>query len=87
MPVVYLALQLQTTWILKYQLIMSKIKQVWNRPKIDHPLWKADGTWTDIPRCIEHEPGVPEQVPGLCPGIPGKRFFLKFSKFFLESRI
>ena len=23
---------------------------------------QADGTWTDIPRCVEHEPGVEEQV-------------------------
>ena len=30
-----------------------------------------DGTWTDIPRCVEHEPGVEEQIPGLCPGISG----------------
>jgi len=35
------------------------------------PLCQADGTWTDIPRCVEHEPGVDEQVPGLCPSIPG----------------
>ena len=21
-----------------------------------------DGTWTDIPRCVDHEPGVEEQV-------------------------
>merc|ERR1712168_1388790 len=34
------------------------------------PLCQEDGTWTDIPRCIEHDPGVEEQVPGLCPGIP-----------------
>ena len=33
--------------------------------------FKADGTWTDEPRCIEHEPGKEEQIPGLCPGIPG----------------
>ena len=32
---------------------------------------KADGTWTDVPRCIEHEPGKEEQIPGICPGIPG----------------
>ena len=25
-----------------------------------NPLQK-DGTWTDIPRCIEHEPGIEEQ--------------------------
>ena len=30
-----------------------------------------DGTWTDIPRCVEHEPGVEEQIPGLCPGVSG----------------
>jgi len=35
------------------------------------PLCQDDGTWTDIPRCIEHEPGVDEQIPGLCPGISG----------------
>merc|ERR1719333_1533318 len=35
------------------------------------PQCQADGTWTDIPRCIEHEPGVEEQIPGLCPAIPG----------------
>ena len=34
-------------------------------------VFQADGTWTDIPRCVEHEPGVDEQVPGLCPSIPG----------------
>merc|ERR1712211_198144 len=25
----------------------------------------------DIPRCLEHEPGVEEQIPGLCPGVSG----------------
>ena len=35
------------------------------------PFSQSDGTWTDIPRCIEHDPGVDEQIPGLCPGIPG----------------
>merc|ERR1711970_449636 len=35
------------------------------------PLCQDDGTWTDIPRCVEHDPGVEEQIPGLCPGIPG----------------
>merc|ERR1712226_66775 len=39
------------------------------RPNV--PLCQEDGTWTDIPRCIEHDPGVEEQIPGLCPGIPG----------------
>ena len=34
-------------------------------------LFQSDGTWTDIPRCIEHDPGVEDQIPGLCPGIPG----------------
>ena len=24
--------------------------------------FQEDGTWTDIPRCIEHDPGVEEQV-------------------------
>ena len=33
--------------------------------------FQADGTWTDIPRCIEHEPGKETQIPGFCPGIPG----------------
>jgi len=35
------------------------------------PLCQDDGTWTDIPRCVEHEPGVEEQIPGLCPGVSG----------------
>merc|ERR1712223_98429 len=35
------------------------------------PLCQDDGTWTDIPRCVEHDPGVEEQIPGLCPAIPG----------------
>merc|ERR1712012_385664 len=35
------------------------------------PVCQEDGTWTDEPRCIEHEPGAPEQVPGTCPGVPG----------------
>jgi len=35
------------------------------------PLCQEDGTWTDIPRCIEHEPGVDEQIPGTCPSVPG----------------
>jgi len=35
------------------------------------PLCQADGTWTDEPRCIEHEPGQPTQRTGWCPGIPG----------------
>jgi len=35
------------------------------------PLCQDDGTWTDIPRCIEHDPGVDEQIPGTCPAIPG----------------
>jgi len=39
------------------------------RPNV--PLCQDDGTWTDIPRCIEHEPGKDEQIPGLCPGIGG----------------
>ena len=33
--------------------------------------FQEDGTWTDIPRCIEHDPGVDEQIPGTCPSIPG----------------
>merc|ERR1712051_76253 len=39
------------------------------RPNV--PECQADGTWTDIPRCIEHEPGKETQIPGFCPGIPG----------------
>merc|ERR1711887_21407 len=35
------------------------------------PLCQDDGTWTDIPRCVEHDPGVEEQTPGVCPSIPG----------------
>jgi len=35
------------------------------------PLCQSDGTWTDIPRCVEHDPGVEDQIPGLCPSIPG----------------
>lgn len=35
------------------------------------PQCQSDGSWTDVPRCIEHEPGVEEQVTGICPGIPG----------------
>jgi len=35
------------------------------------PLCQEDGTWTDVPRCIEHEPGKDEQIPGFCPGISG----------------
>merc|ERR1712130_791472 len=35
------------------------------------PQCQEDGTWTDVPRCIEHEPGVEEQVTGVCPGVPG----------------
>jgi len=44
---------------------------VCSRGRNNVPLCQEDGTWTDIPRCIEHDPGVEEQVPGLCPGIPG----------------
>ena len=32
---------------------------------------QEDGTWTDVPRCIEHEPGMEEQFTGVCPGVPG----------------
>jgi len=35
------------------------------------PECQEDGTWTDEPRCVEHEPGIQEQVPVVCPGIPG----------------
>ena len=41
----------------------------YGRPNV--PECQNDGTWTDAPRCIEHDPGVPEQIPGRCPGIPG----------------
>eukprot|EP00096_Caligus_rogercresseyi_P008503 TRINITY_DN2741_c0_g1_i4.p1 TRINITY_DN2741_c0_g1~~TRINITY_DN2741_c0_g1_i4.p1 ORF type:complete len:388 (+),score=78.25 TRINITY_DN2741_c0_g1_i4:97-1260(+) len=44
---------------------------VCSRGRNNVPLCQEDGTWTDIPRCIEHEPGVVEQIPGLCPGISG----------------
>merc|ERR1712088_134519 len=44
---------------------------VCSRGRNNVPLCQEDGTWTGIPRCIEHDPGVEEQVPGLCPGIPG----------------
>ncbi len=39
------------------------------RPNV--PECQPDGTWTDVPRCIEHDPGAPTQKPGTCPGIPG----------------
>ena len=39
--------------------------------KINLTFIEADGTWTDEPRCIEHEPGQPTQRTGWCPGIPG----------------
>ena len=35
------------------------------------PPFQADGTWTDIPRCIEHDPGIEEQKTDFCPGVPG----------------
>lgn len=35
------------------------------------PLCQEDGTWTDLPRCVEHDPGTEEQIAGLCPGISG----------------
>jgi len=35
------------------------------------PQCQSDGSWTDVPRCIEHEPGIEEQLTGICPGIPG----------------
>ena len=35
------------------------------------PECQPDGTWSDEPRCIEHEPGLEEQQTKLCPGIPG----------------
>ncbi|CAB4068863.1 unnamed protein product [Lepeophtheirus salmonis] len=44
---------------------------VCSRGRNNVPLCQEDGTWTDIPRCIEHEPGVDEQIPGICPGISG----------------
>ena len=44
---------------------------VCSRGRNNVPQCQEDGTWTDIPRCIEHEPGEEEQVTGVCPGIPG----------------
>jgi len=44
---------------------------VCSRGRNNVPQCQQDGTWTDIPRCIEHEPGVQEQTTGICPGIPG----------------
>merc|ERR1712106_570764 len=44
---------------------------VCSRGRNNVPQCQEDGTWTDIPRCIEHDPGVEEQVTGICPGIPG----------------
>ena len=44
---------------------------VCSRGRNNVPQCQEDGTWTDIPRCIEHEPGVQEQTTGICPGIPG----------------
>jgi len=44
---------------------------VCDRGRNNVPLCQGDGTWTDIPRCIEHDPGVEEQIPGICPGISG----------------
>jgi len=41
------------------------------RGRSNVPVCQDDGTWTDEPRCIEHEPGKQEQVPGVCPGVPG----------------
>jgi len=35
------------------------------------PQCQEDGTWTDVPRCIEHEPGQEQQVTDYCPGVPG----------------
>ena len=44
--------------------LISKAKEFFNP-------FQEDGTWTDIPRCIEHDPGVDQQIPGTCPSIPG----------------
>merc|ERR1712130_384735 len=41
------------------------------RGRNNEPQCQEDGTWTDVPRCIEHEPGIEEQVTGVCPGVPG----------------
>jgi len=35
------------------------------------PQCQDDGSWTDIPRCIEHEPGQQQQRTEHCPGVPG----------------
>merc|ERR1712232_74227 len=37
----------------------------YGRPNV--PKCQPDGTWTDIPRCMEHEPGDEQQIPDLCP--------------------
>jgi len=44
---------------------------VCERGRNNVPQCQEDGTWTDIPRCIEHEPGIEQQVTEFCPGIPG----------------
>merc|ERR1712130_13513 len=44
---------------------------VCSRGRNNVPQCQEDGTWTDVPRCIEHEPGIEEQLTGVCPGIPG----------------
>merc|ERR1711862_603911 len=44
---------------------------VCDRGRNNVPQCQEDGTWTDVPRCIEHEPGIEEQVTGICPGVPG----------------
>jgi len=44
---------------------------VCGRGRNNVPQCQDDGSWTDIPRCIEHEPGIDEQVTGVCPGVPG----------------
>ena len=33
--------------------------------------FQEDGTWTDFPRCVEHEPGREVQISGFCPGVSG----------------
>ena len=62
---------LQTTTTTKDDETLSTRHLTLHRAIMMKRLNQDDGTWTDIPRCIEHEPGVEEQIPGLCPGVSG----------------
>ena len=55
----------------KINLLSNNIKVVCAFGRNNAPLCQSDGTWTDIPRCIEHDPGNKEQEMNICPGIPG----------------